>query len=110
MRVGGRYALPRKQRKLVSQGLWTPIKLCSCCGKFVIKLRLPGHGKKEDPRWYVVCFFKGWDGSPWYIPGTRFTGAGNAVPHPRKRYAQRMYGERPKKELVDPFFTLEESL
>jgi hypothetical protein len=100
---------PHLLRRNLSIRIWTPIKLCSCCGKFVVKLRLPGWGTKGDPRWYIVCFFKGWDGNPWYVQDRRWT-HGNATPHPRKRYAQRMYGDRPKQEPVDPFFTLDGSL
>lgn len=93
-----------KSSKKNPLSLWTPCHLCPCCGKFVILLRLPAFGSKTDPRWKIACYFKGWDGNPWFVSGGRF--GSNATPHPRKRYAQRMYPRVEKKE-SDPFFSLD---
>lgn len=88
--------------------IWSPVKLCLCCGKFVVLLRLPAFGSKTDPRWRILCYLKGWDGNPFFTNPGRW-GRGNAMPHPRKRYAQRMFPERfqKPKEPLDPFFSLE---
>jgi hypothetical protein len=79
--------------------IWNKIRLCLCCGKFIVLLRLPGYGDKTTPKWYIACYFKGWDGNPWYTRGSAF-------PHPRKRYAERMYPRATKVE-EDPIFSLD---
>lgn len=75
---------------------WTPTRLCNCCGRAIVLLRLPAWGSKDDPRWFVACYAKGWDYNPWYVKGTHHR-------HPPKRYATRM---AQMTEPTDPFFTL----
>jgi hypothetical protein len=92
-------AIARKSGKRESAG-WTPCRLCICCGKLIVLLRLPGWGSKTDHRWYRACYVKGWDGSPYYVFGV-------AKPHPRKPIALAL-AEPPEEEppAGDPFFSL----
>ena len=92
--------------------IWCPVKLCLCCGRFVVLLRLPAFGSKTDPRWRILCYFKGWDGNPYFVKGGIW-GRGNAALHPKKRFAVRMAergfplkSQKPK-EALDPFFSLD---
>lgn len=84
---------------------YVPFRMCPCCGKDIVLLRLPGWGRKDDPRWYIACYVKGWDRNPWFVGGSPHA-IGNAVPHPRKRYAQRMY-PRKEESPKDPLFVLD---
>jgi hypothetical protein len=85
---------------------WVPARMCPCCGKVVVKLRLPTYGSKTDPRWTIVCYAKGWDGDPNYIkPGEgwkNLTPARGARPHTRKPVRQKVSEPEPE----DPFFNL----
>jgi hypothetical protein len=94
-------AMSRKSRKSVTT--WTPCKLCQCCGRKVVLLRLPGWGSKTDPRWYRVCYEKNWDGNPWFVPKVH-------SPHPRKWLAEHFrlkLAAEPQDEPQDDFFNLE---
>ena len=104
----GRIVLRTAQKKLMSRGLWTRVRLCPCCGKFVVKLRLP------DAKWkFQLCFFKGWDGNPWYLQTRpeRYGlggGSGNAQRHRKKIKRgpqENPAGPRVEKEPEDPFFS-----
>lgn len=87
------------RKKKVRSIIWSRTRLCVCCGKAIVLLRLPGWGSKTDMKWYRACYVKGWDYNPWYTKGC-------AVPHPRPMYVKRMF---PRKEKVeeDPFFSLD---
>lgn len=80
------------------------MRMCPCCGKDIVLLRLPAFGSKTDPRWRIACYLKGWDRSPWYVSSNGRER--NATPHPKKRFAQRMF-PRNVEEPKDPFFALE---
>lgn len=97
--------MKRKARKIWKE--YVPFQMCPCCGRDTVLLRMPGWGKKDDPRWYIRCYTKGWDRNPWYIPG--HNSSGNATPHPRSRFA-RNYQQKhpaPTPKPVDPFFSLD---
>lgn len=97
-------------KKRASRKIWkeyVPFQMCPCCGLDTVLLRLPGWGKKDDPRWYIRCYMKGWDRSPWF---TRTGGyEANAKPHPRSRYARNMQqvSPAPTPPPEDPFFSLD---
>lgn len=97
--------MTKKARRDIT--LWSPVKLCLCCGKFVVLLRRPDYDGKAQPKKWIACMFKGWDGSPYYAKGRNWRTGGNAVPHERRQFAIRMAALRPKEEPVDPFFSLE---
>jgi hypothetical protein len=92
--------IARKSGKFVSSG-WSPCRLCLCCGKLIVLLRLPAWGSKTDNRWYRTCYVKGWDGNPYYL-------FGSASPHPRKALARALaQPESIETESdQDPFFSL----
>lgn len=78
--------------------------MCDCCGKFVVLLKLPEHLQKPDRPKRVLCYFKGWDGNPYFVGDSALST--NARRHPRKQFARRMF---PKKDEPpkDPFFSLD---
>ena len=84
---------------------WTPIRLCECCGKFIVLLRIPENLQRPDRRKWITCYLKGWDGNPFYVGAIGL--GGNAKPHPTKRYAKMMRDKAVPKPTVDPFFTLD---
>jgi hypothetical protein len=100
---------------LPGKGLWTQIRLCPCCGNFVVKLRLP------EKRKFIVCYHKGWDGNPWYTESKVKDGrpeSGNAYPHrpkgkkrkpraPVEGYDREEYFKNRAAEKKDPFFSLD---
>lgn len=81
------------------------MRMCPCCGKDVVLLKVPENQQRPDrPKW-VLCFLKGWDRSPWYAARGYAT---NAVRHPRKTIARYLIqnSEKPKPP-EDPFFSLD---
>jgi hypothetical protein len=95
-----------RPRRNLSVTLWTPIKLCSCCGKFVILLRIPEAQQVKDRPKKKAYYFKGWDGSPWFTRDSPRS-LGNAYPHSRKQYARRMFVPKKDEPPKDPFFSLD---
>lgn len=103
-----------------SKGLWVLCRVCPHCGRFVVKLRVADQKRK-----FVICYFKGWDGSPWFTETERDhelerSVPGNAVRHnvrgrkkPRapvegldtEEYYKNRAAE--KEAAKDPFFSLE---
>jgi hypothetical protein len=59
----------------------TGIKLCECCGKFVVLLRWIRRDGTNGWRW---CYFKNWDGDQYWVPGS-------AAPHPTRRRGKRIW-------------------
>lgn len=77
------------------------MRVCECCGKYVVLLRRPEWGQKGVPQW-IACYWKGWDGNPWYVRGNHFV-------HPLKKYLRRMRELHPREpqQASDPFFSLD---
>lgn len=94
-----RVPVSRKERTI-----WNKVRLCDCCGRKVVHLRLPAWGSKTDMRWTIICYEKPWTGNPYYLPDVD-------VPHLSRmsaRYLKRRDEEwEEAKERRDPFFSLD---
>lgn len=90
-----------KKRRARSRTLiWSKTRMCECCGRLVVLLRLPGWGSPDDHKWYIACYVKTWDGELYYD-------ARRHSAHPRGKYARAAgsdFEEEPQE--TDPFFSL----
>ena len=82
---------------------WSPTKMCPECGRFVVLLKIPEAQQDAYGKKWVLCEYRAWDGSQFYISDRN---GANARRHPRVCYAK----HAPKKPFVpretDEFFSL----
>ena len=68
---------------------------CACCGRLVVLLRRTDSPPGQTE--FVACYIRGWDGNPYYVPGTHRK-------HPGPKYERFLRENEPPK---DPFFSLD---
>jgi len=95
---------PKSRKRDFTSSPFAPAGVCLCCGRFIVLLKTKPYGR------LIACYFKGWDGNPWYSGPKNY--GGNACPHPKNRYAKYLEAQQendpnqPDSEPSDPFFQL----